>query len=158
MEERRIQASVDEVWAVLLEPSNYPRWVVGARRFRGADDEWPRPGARFRHTVGIGPIEIGDDTQVLDIEDRRRIVLEARARPAGRARVALHLDPEADGTRVRMYEKAVRGLAAYLPELVQRPFIDLRNREGLRRLALLVERGTGSRAHLEPDDPTEVSP
>ena len=37
----------DEMFAVLLDPYAYPKWVVGTRRIREVDRDWPRPATRF---------------------------------------------------------------------------------------------------------------
>jgi uncharacterized protein YndB with AHSA1/START domain len=143
--ERTVRAELDAVWAALMDASTYPRWVVGAKRFRRSDETWPEPGSRFHHAVGIGPLELKDDTKLLERDDLHRVKLEARARPAGRAHVEMTLEDLGDGaTLVRMSEEAVTGVAAWIPARVQAPFVDARNREGLRRFARIVERGAAT--------------
>lgn len=53
----------DEMFALLLDPYAYPKWVAGTRRIRGVDRDWPSVGARFHHTVGVGPFSTRDSTR-----------------------------------------------------------------------------------------------
>jgi len=99
---RDIPALPDQVWAVLADPLRYAEWVVGAQEVRCFDGEWPEPGARFHHRVGLGPVHIHDDTWVLESTPPRRLVLRARVRPFGHARVALELFACEAGTRVEI--------------------------------------------------------
>lgn len=135
---RTMRASRDAVWRVLMEPRNYPRWVVGARKYRGCDESWPAPNSAFYHAVGLGPLELQDDTRLIEHDEGTRIVLEARARPAGRAAVVLELEEVSNGTLVRMHERAIRGPGAYVPQPLHDVLTRHRNREGLRRLSELV--------------------
>jgi uncharacterized protein YndB with AHSA1/START domain len=141
-----IRARPADVFAVLTDPESYGFWVVGSKRIRGYDRGWPRPGSRFRHTVGFGPLTLSDDSQVLEIEQDRRLVLEARVRPFGTATVALDLKPVKRGkaTEVTMREEARRGPA----RRVWNPLLDAathaRNVIALRRLKRLAEARTPS--------------
>jgi uncharacterized protein YndB with AHSA1/START domain len=139
--ERTVPATRQDVWQVLLRPENYPRWIVGAKEFRGADDSWPQAGSRFYHSVGIGPLTLKDETELISTRDGVEIVLLARARPAGRARVTLTLEDDGDGTRVHLEEHAVTGPGAYLPHLLHDPFVGARNTKALRRLSGLLRPG-----------------
>jgi uncharacterized protein YndB with AHSA1/START domain len=134
---RDIPASPDEVWAVLADPKRYADWVVGAKEVRGLEGDWPAPGARFHHTVGLGPIHIHDSTSVLESSPPRRLILRARARPLGHARIALELTQSGVGTRVVMTEEPTSPLAS-LGQRVLDPLIHTRNVEALRRLEGLV--------------------
>jgi uncharacterized protein YndB with AHSA1/START domain len=134
---RDIPASPDQVWAVLADPKRYAEWVVGAQEVRGFEGDWPAPGARFHHTVGLGPIHIHDDTSVLESNPSRRLVLRARARPLGHARIALELTQSGAGTRLVMVEEPTSPVASLLRKVVD-PLIHSRNVEALRRLEGLV--------------------
>ena len=134
-----IDAPPQAVFDVLADPERYPDWVVGAKRIRRADPEWPKPGATFAHAVGAGPLEVKDTTTVVETEEPRRIVLRARARPIGIAHVELLLTPDGGGTRVDMLEHPVEpAFLRRLSALVD-PLICPRNAESLRRLKGLVE-------------------
>lgn len=132
---REVPASPERVWAVLADPHSYRDWVVGARRIRTADESWPAPGATLHHELAAG---IEDSTTVLDSEDGKRLVLRARARPAGTAEVVLTIQPAGTGTKVEMEEKAVSGPAALIPEMMLAPLVKARNEESLRRLGELA--------------------
>ncbi|HUR17309.1 MAG TPA: SRPBCC family protein [Acidimicrobiales bacterium] len=132
---RDLPAPPDRVWAVLADPHSYQDWVVGARRIREADESWPSPGSMLHHELAGG---IKDSTTVVDSEEGRRLVLRARARPAGIAEVVLTVEASGHGSRVQMEEKAVSGPAAVIPDLVLAPLVKARNEKSLRRLGELA--------------------
>jgi uncharacterized protein YndB with AHSA1/START domain len=134
---RDIPAAPDQVWAVLADPMRYAEWVVGAQEVRGFDGEWPARGARFHHTVGFGPIHIHDNTSVLESTPAHRLVLRARARPFGHARVELNLTTSEGGTLVEMTEEPTSPVARFARKALD-PLIHSRNVEALRRLERLV--------------------
>lgn len=134
-----MQAPPATVFAVLADGWSYPAWVVGASRIRDVEGEWPAKGSRLHHSVGVWPLLIDDDTEVLDVEPDRRLVLQARGWPAGEARVELTISPDGEGSLVRMAESPDRGPAerVFAP-LIER-ILPARNRESLRRLAAIAE-------------------
>jgi uncharacterized protein YndB with AHSA1/START domain len=135
-------ASPDAVFAVLADGERYADWVVGAKKIRSVDPSWPEPGATFRHTVGVGPLEIKDSSSVQHVIPGRSISLRVRARPAGVARVDICLDRADDGgTDITMEEVPVDGMAKALDNPLQRLLLKGRNVEALRRLAQLAEAG-----------------
>jgi uncharacterized protein YndB with AHSA1/START domain len=138
----------ERVFEVLSDPENYAYWVVGSDTIRSYDPEWPAVGSKFHHRVGVGPIKINDNTEVFEVAPPHRLVLQARTRPLGTARVVLELVEEDGGTRVTMTE--VPGDP--LTRLVHNRFVDRllakRNHESLRRLGELV--GAGSDAPRRP--------
>ena len=71
----------------------------GARKIRDADAHFPAVGARFHHQVGVAPLVLNDHTEVLKNEPPSRLVLRAKTRPFGTARVDLGLLAEGAGTR-----------------------------------------------------------
>lgn len=139
-----VEARPEQVFAVLSDPDRYPEWVVGARSVRGQEGGFPAAGSRFHHSVG--PVGIRDHTEVLEVEPPRRLVLRAKARPLGTARVAIALRESAGGTEVAMEEepadRMTRLLAGNrLADLALR----LRNAAALARLKRLVEGGPRGR-------------
>ena len=72
----------------------------------------------------------------------RRLRLSARARPFGEAVVDITLEPSGSGTEITMGEDVSAGPARLLPGLLRQVPILVRNRESLRRLALVAERHT----------------
>lgn len=135
---RIIPASREAVFAALADPHTYPDWVVGAQRIRDVEGDWPERGATFHHVVGMFPVHVRDSTSVVEVERDRRIVLDARARPMGRARVELHLEEVPGGTRVRMVEFPVSGPATLAPAILVEPSIRRRNHLTLERLEGVV--------------------
>ena len=136
---RPISATPEQVWSVLADGWLYPLFVVGAARMRDVDDTWPAVGSRLHHSVGTWPLLIDDTTEVLEVEEDRRIVLKARGWPAGEARVEISLRPTADATVVTIVENATAGPGALIPKPVQDAQLHLRNTETLRRLAFVAE-------------------
>lgn len=134
-----VQASREQVFAVLADGWSFAGWVVGASHIRDVDAGWPQVGTRIHHSVGPWPLTASDVTAVRQCQPPRLLELEARLWPYGAALVRLELDDVAPGvTRVRMTEKVVRGPAKVLPNAVQSLMLIPRNRESLRRLAHIV--------------------
>lgn len=138
--ERRTHAAPREVWSVLADGWTFSAWVVGASRVRAVDSAWPAQGSRVYHSVGTWPAVLNDDTSIEAAEPERRIVMMARTRPVGEARVEITLHPEGEGTLIRMREDFVRGPATMMPKPLRQLAIRQRNVETLHRLALLAER------------------
>ena len=136
----QVAAAPDRVFAVLSDPLTYDHWVVGCKEIRGVEGAWPAPGATFHHSVGLGPITVRDSTSVVESLPARRLVLHARARPTGVARVELDLAARGGGTEVVITEVPIEGPPAWLHNPLQDRLIDRRNRESLRRLKQLAER------------------
>ncbi len=145
---RIVEASSGQVWGVLSDGWLYATWVVGASRIRRVDADWPAPGSRIHHSVGLWPVLIDDHTQVCAETPGRELVLKARAWPVGEARVRLTIDELDDQrTRVSMIEDATAGPGRLIPRPARQLLIRPRNRESLRRLALLAQgRSAGSTA------------
>jgi uncharacterized protein YndB with AHSA1/START domain len=127
------------VFAVLSEPDRYADWVVGARKVRGADAHFPTVGSRFHHQVGVPPLVLNDHTEVLENVPSSRLVLRAKTRPFGTARVDLHLVAEGAGTRVRMTETAGDAPSRILLNRLSDGLVHARNVRSLQRLKRLAE-------------------
>jgi hypothetical protein len=126
------------VWDVLARPGSYGYWVVGSKQIRDADPDWPAPGSKFHHTIGLGPFKVRDHTESLDARRPAELRLRAKGRPLGTAVVSLSLIPRSGGTVVRMTENP-DGLTALL---AFNPLVHLftmgRNEESLMRLEELA--------------------
>jgi uncharacterized protein YndB with AHSA1/START domain len=133
-----VNAPPEAVWEVLADPRLYGNWVVGASTTRDVEGRWPEPGSRLHHTQML---LIHDTTSVLESDPRRRLVLEARARPLVIARVDIRLEPESGGTFIVLDETAIGGLLGALPQALSDAPIHLRNHETVRRLKRLAELG-----------------
>lgn len=143
--ELTIAAPPAMVWEVLSEPQHYAYWVVGSSEIRGWDDHWPKPGSRFYHRVGLGPLTIADHTEVLEADPPRRLVLRTKARPLGVARVELGVEAHPAGSLVTMVEDLDVPLGGILTPPHVHALVRLRNGESLRRLRNLAERRVGVR-------------
>jgi uncharacterized protein YndB with AHSA1/START domain len=137
----RTDATPEQVFAVLDDPWRFADWVVGAKKIRAVDATWPEPGSRFHHRFGFGPFTIDDSTVLEERVPGERMVLRARARPTGVARVIVDLVPAEGGTEIQIEEHPISGFA----ERIHNPLLDalvvVRNKRSLQRLADLA---TGS--------------
>jgi uncharacterized protein YndB with AHSA1/START domain len=131
----------ERVFAVLSDPESYADWVVGSHSIRDADPNWPEIGTRFHHRVGVGPLTVNDHTEVLEVDPPRRLVLRARARPLGTARVEITLASRDGGTDVTMTEVAGDPFSKLALNRFTDPLVHYRNRESLRRLRRISETG-----------------
>jgi len=139
---RHLNAPAEQVFDVLLDPTAYVEWVVGAHKLRAIDDDWPAPGSAFHHQLAKSSGGVKDKTVLVSFDRPKSIVLKAYARPAGIADVAIQVMPANGGCIVTIEEKlaAESGRSALNPVL--RPLLHLRNVESLRRLETTVaERG-----------------
>jgi uncharacterized protein YndB with AHSA1/START domain len=136
---RTVSATPEQVWEVLTDGWLYPLFVVGASRMREVDDTWPAVGSRLHHSVGTWPLLIDDTTEVLEVEEGRRLLLKARGWPAGEAHVEISLEPSGDTTVVTIVEDATAGPGLLVPKPARDVQLHWRNIETLRRLAFVVE-------------------
>src|SRR5688500_10826676 len=136
---RSVAATPEQVWEVLADGWRYPLFVGGAARMRDVDEAWPAVGSRLHHSVGSWPLLIDDTTEVLELEEGRRLLLLARGWPAGQAHVDISLVPSGDTTLVPMTEDATAGPGLLVPKPLRDAQLHLRNVEALRRLAFVVE-------------------
>ena len=126
------------VWAALADPGGYGYWVVGSKVIRDADASWPAPGARFHHTIGVGPLKVSDHTESLEAEPPRLLRLRAKGRPLGMARITLEMTPRDGGTLVRMTETADGPTAILALNPLFHLLTKARNAESLMRLEELA--------------------
>ncbi len=138
--QRIVEAPPAAVWAVLSDGWTWAGWVVGASRIRDVEADWPAPGSRIHHSVGVWPALINDDTQVLEMIPGTELLLLARAWPAGEAQVRFRLEPHgSSATLLTLKEDATAGPGLLVPGPARRAMLHLRNVEVLRRLALMSE-------------------
>ena len=146
---RPIEATREQVWAVLSDGWLYAGWVVGASRIREVDPRWPAEGATIAHSVGSWPLLLDDDTEVLTCRPGRLLRLLARTRPVGESLVEIEITdrPGLGGCTVELREDVVTGPATLVPAPLRQLALVPRNRESLRRLEYLVRgrQGTGRR-------------
>jgi uncharacterized protein YndB with AHSA1/START domain len=137
--ERLINASVEDVFAVLTDGWSYASWVVGASRIRDVEAGWPQPGHSIHHSVGAWPLLINDSTTVEQYEPLRYLRLRIRAWPAGEGTVEFVATDQDGRCHLVMREHTAKGPATLIPATVIDPVLQLRNAETLERLALLAE-------------------
>jgi uncharacterized protein YndB with AHSA1/START domain len=146
-ERRHCDAPASAVWEVLSDPWLFDSWVVGASRIRDVTGQWPQEGSLIHHSVGAWPLLLDDTTSVLSSVPGSLLVLQARGRPLGEARVEMRLEDEPGGCTIVMSERAVSGPGTLLPRPIHDAAIGVRNREALRRLVFIAQGrhpGTGS--------------
>jgi uncharacterized protein YndB with AHSA1/START domain len=138
--EIHIDAPRERVFAVLADWRAYGDWVVGSRYVRGVDPGFPAAGTRFHHEVGLGPIHVDDHTRILEVDQPRRLVLHAKARPIlGTAVVDLRLEAADGGTKVVMREDPGDRMTAFVWQPITHLLVRGRNTESLRRLKEIAE-------------------
>ncbi|BBZ40124.1 polyketide cyclase [Mycobacterium conspicuum] len=118
----------------------YSQWVVGNSRTRAVDSQWPAPGAAIRHSIGIWPMVINDQTTVESCTPKEELVLRAGLGWLGAARITLRLSDIPQGCHVEMIEVPVEGPMRLIPDRLTLTAIYPRNRECLFRLAAMAER------------------
>jgi uncharacterized protein YndB with AHSA1/START domain len=138
--ETYINASPARIFELLGDPDCYPKWVVGTRAIRDADEHFPAPGSRFHHQIGVPPLVLNDHTEVLEHDPPSRIVLQAKTRPFGTARIELRLAAEGAGTRVTLIEQAGDLPSRIVLNPLSDPLVHARNSVSLGRLRRLAER------------------
>jgi len=136
--QRLLPISRSTVWKTLADGHAYAGWVVGTTAIRAVDAGWPKPGSRLHYTVGRRPLRHQGHTEVLAVDDGRRLELEAHAWPAGSVRIDIQLEDDGTGCQVTLVEHPHRGVAAALHNPVGDLLLKLRNVEALRRLERLA--------------------
>ena len=129
------------VWDALADPETYADWVVGSHSIRDVEGSWPEPGSKFHHRVGSGPFVVRDHTESLEADPPHRLVLHAKARPLGTARVELVIAKDGEGSVVTLQETAGDPLTLLAINRFTNPLLDRRNVESLRRLKRIAETG-----------------
>ncbi len=141
----KIGVGPEQVFDVLDDAYAYPKWVVGARRVRWVDPNWPAVGSQFHHAVGTPAGEIHDSSKVLERDRPRHLALEVRFRPIGVARVDLEVEPADAGSVVTITERLLSGPFAWLPKVASEPLLSVRNALALQRLRRVAD-SAGARA------------
>jgi uncharacterized protein YndB with AHSA1/START domain len=141
-----IDGTPKDVFDVLRDGWTYADWVVGTKHVREVDNGFPAVGTKFHHKVGVGPLQLDDHTEVLEYRSDERLVLKARTRPGGTAKVTMEAYPvTADRVRVIMNERAGDPVSrAFYNPVVDR-LMKARNTEALRRFGELVAKRRGAR-------------
>jgi uncharacterized protein YndB with AHSA1/START domain len=139
MVSRDLSVPPQRVFDVFEDGWLFPLWVVGTSHMRAVDRGWPQKGTRLHHAFGAWPFVVRDSTEVLDYEPPRRLVVQARAWPAGQARIELDVEKTSSGSRVTITEFPVSGIGKAVHNPVFDAALYRRNVETLARLAALAE-------------------
>lgn len=138
---RDTSASRQRVWDVIADGWTYSQWVVGNSRMRAVSPDWPAAGSTIHHSIGVWPLLLDDQTVVEESVPQERLVLLAKGRPIGKARITLRLfDIEGGGCRIEMAEVPVGAPMGWVPDRLALAAAIPRNRECTWRLAALAER------------------
>ena len=144
---RNTTASRQQVWDVIADGWTYSQWVVGNSRMRAVDPSWPSPGSTIHHSIGVWPALLNDETVAVACEPLQELVLLAKGRPFGAARITLRLNTVAEGCRIEMSEVPVSRPLKWLPRWAALAAAWPRNRECTWRLAAVAERRKPSEVH-----------
>lgn len=134
-----VRTRPEQLQQALIDPRWFSDWAVGIRHVLGADADWPQPGARLEHTVGIGPLRRRDHTEVVR-HDATGWTFDCPAWPASRVRVDLTITPSSHWMRVTMRRRPRSGPAAWAPRALIDPVLRARDDRALRRLRATVQR------------------
>ncbi len=137
---REMSVPRQQVWDVMANGWTYAQWVVGNSRTRAVDSHWPQPGAAIRHSVGVWPLVINDETEVESCTPNEELVLRAGLGWLGAARITLRLSDIPEGCRIEMIEVPLEGPMRLIPNRLTLAAIYPRNRECLLRLAAMAQR------------------
>ena len=135
---REIAVPPSEIFAVLADPESYPDWLIGAANIRDYDRNWPSPGTKFHHSVGVRPFVLMDTTEVIDVEPDRSLVLHVRARPLVAAIVTFRLIGDDERCVVSMEEEPTARMLGNVVRPALDPATHVRNHRSLRRLERVV--------------------
>ncbi|MBV9090852.1 MAG: SRPBCC family protein [Mycobacteriaceae bacterium] len=135
---RDVSAPRQVAWDVVADGWTYSQWVVGNSRIRAVDRDWPAPGTRIEHSIGVWPLVIDDMTLSLECVPQEEVVLLAKMGSVGAARVTLRFSDVPGGCRVEMGEVPAEGPINLLPDRLAQLAMDVRNRECLWRLEQLA--------------------
>jgi uncharacterized protein YndB with AHSA1/START domain len=138
---REVRASRQQLWDAMANGWTYAQWVVGNSRTRAVDSRWPEPGSAIKHSVGVWPLLISDQTVVESCTPGDELVLRAGIGPLGAMLITLRLQDLPDGgCRIHMIETPAEGPVNLIPDRLVLAAVYPRNRECLLRLTALAER------------------
>lgn len=147
---RSFDAAPHDVFSVIADPGTYPDWLLGASTIRRIDGNFPSPGARFHHAVGIRPFVLLDHSEVLDVEPDRSLTMHVKGRPLITARVTFRIVGDADDPERSVLSVEEEPMIRSIGNVV-RPALDpmthFRNHRSLRRMEPLVMERKWQRIH-----------
>jgi uncharacterized protein YndB with AHSA1/START domain len=156
MSRNRIElpASPEQVFEILIDPYTFPKWVVGAKRIRGVDPDWPRPGSCFHHASGAGgDVTVKDKTELVTMNPPMSLVLQAYLRPLGIVRIRMLMERGSkEGTTLfTVTESPAPGTKLTKVKRLLDPALSVRNSKSLKCLEKLVrETVSGAESATKP--------
>ena len=94
-----LNASIDEVWELLMDPRRLGEWVSAHRKLE-EDPELPlQEGSRFKQKLGIGPISFRVEWEILEVETPNRARWLGKGPAGTSADVTYELSEIEEGTR-----------------------------------------------------------
>src|SRR5687768_12771418 len=87
-----------QVFDVLRDGQTYGHWVVGTRKTREVDPQWPADGTAIHYTIGYRPLRKDGVTTSKGYAPDERLALEAHAWPAGTAGIVITAEQQDGGT------------------------------------------------------------
>ncbi|WP_030691018.1 SRPBCC family protein [Streptomyces globisporus] len=151
---RVLEATPEEVWAVLSDGRRYARWVVGTHDSWERDDHWPAVDAELGYALKLGPWTYHGRTISRRCEPIRRLELEA-ATHLGSARISFLVEPWGSRTLVLVDEHPLRGPAARWHNSAADLVLRWRHRQLLARLEKAV---LSARARSRAGAPGDARP
>jgi hypothetical protein len=132
---RVLNASADDVFAVLADGWTYSDWVVGTAHIRDVDASWPEPGSHLHHKAGPWPVSVRDKSTVLACDPGRMLFTKVRLWPLGEGHVRIELIPVGpQRTRVTIHEDFTGGPLRWVRTKLNDLVLHWRNTESLRRI------------------------
>ena len=133
------RAPIETVFSLLADPSRYEEFVVGNSTIRRFDPEWPKEGTTFHHSLGVKPFIVKDESISLATDHATYLVMETRMSVLGASITAFELSSTGEGTKIEIFEEAIRGPFAWLWSRPVDALLDWRNKRLLERLTRLAE-------------------
>lgn len=149
--EKLIPAPLEAVHAVLCDPTAYGHFVVGTKRVRRFEPQWPEPGSTFHHSVGAGPFVLRDRTDAVRHDPPSGLVVRPHIRPFVVLETVFALEARGDETLLRLDEYAVDGLFRPVWPGPLDALLGLRNRLVVQRIARLAEQRWAARSAEQND-------
>ena len=131
----QIEAPREEIWALVSDPSTYPRLLHGITRFEHLNDVERGAGARYRMLMRVGSADVGGVVEVVDYDEPADIAWTSITGIDQRGRWRLR-DTRNGGTNVtlRLSYGSPGGLIGAITERISGPIVSRNIEQSLRNL------------------------
>ena len=149
-ESTAIHAPPAHVWAEVIEPDNYPRFMTGITRWDVDGDVRTGLGARYKMLLRVGSAEVGGLIEIVEEIPERDLAWTSVTGIDQRGRWRLR-EAGSGITRVELrfsYGVAGAGIGGWLSEQVSAPIVRRQMRASLAELKRIVEQ---RRRHQEAE-------